>query len=114
MRLVHLRKPWVRKTLSNHSEDQNGIAAVFHHKSRGNVVKEKLEQRLNALRDEFEQGQKILAELEARQTNVRSTLLRISGAIQVLEEELGQTAARGGDASRIGLSAGLDAATQLT
>ncbi len=54
-------------------------------------MKEQLEQRLEALRAEFEAGQKMLAELEAKQTNLRDSMLRISGAIQVLEEELGQT-----------------------
>ena len=43
---------------------------------------------LTQLRTEFEQGQKMLTDLEARQVELRSTLLRISGAIQVLAEEL--------------------------
>lgn len=51
-------------------------------------MKHQLEHRLKELRTEFESGQKTLADLEAKQTNLRSTLLRISGAIQVLEEEL--------------------------
>jgi predicted nuclease with TOPRIM domain len=51
-------------------------------------MKHQLEQRLNELRSEFESGQKALADLEHRQANLRDSLLRISGAIQVLEEEL--------------------------
>ncbi len=51
-------------------------------------MKQQLEQRLKELREEFESGQRALAELEAQQMNIRNTLLRISGAIQVLEEEL--------------------------
>ncbi|GFO97058.1 hypothetical protein ig2599ANME_1256 [groundwater metagenome] len=51
-------------------------------------MKEQLEKRLKELRSEFESGQKTLADLEAKQMNLRNTLLRISGAIQVLEEEL--------------------------
>lgn len=51
-------------------------------------MKEKLEQRLQSLKAEFETGKKMLADLEAKQANLRDTLLRISGAIQVLEEEL--------------------------
>lgn len=47
---------------------------------------DRLEARLAALRDEFEKGKTALAELEARQQQLRETLLRISGAIQVLEE----------------------------
>ena len=52
-------------------------------------MKEKLKQRLKELRAEFEAGQKMLAEMELKQENLRNTLMRISGAIQVLEEELG-------------------------
>lgn len=51
-------------------------------------MKEKLQKRLQELRAEFESGQKALADLEVKQMNLRNTLLRISGAIQVLEEEL--------------------------
>ena len=51
-------------------------------------MRQQLEQRLKALKIEFEAGQKMLAELEAKQAGVRETMLRISGAIQVLEEEL--------------------------
>ena len=53
-------------------------------------MKEQLEQRLTELKAEFESGQKMLAELEVKQANMRDSLLRISGAIQVLEEELGK------------------------
>lgn len=53
-------------------------------------MKEQLEQRLQSLKAEFDSGQKMLAELEAKQTNLRSTLFRISGAIQVLEEMLAE------------------------
>lgn len=50
-----------------------------------------LEQRLNELRTEYETGQHLLAELEAKRANLQQTLLRISGAIQVLEELLAQS-----------------------
>ncbi len=49
-------------------------------------MKTQLEQRLSALRSEFESGQKMLAEYHVKQTDLRETLWRISGAIQVLEE----------------------------
>jgi predicted nuclease with TOPRIM domain len=49
-----------------------------------------LEKRLQELKAEFESGQKKLADLEAQANTIRNTLLRISGAIQVLEEELGK------------------------
>lgn len=45
-----------------------------------------IDQRLKELRAEFESGQKMMADLESKQANLRDTLLRISGAIQVLEE----------------------------
>lgn len=44
--------------------------------------------RLSELRKEFESGQQLLGDLSARQQNVQQTLLRIGGAIQVLEELL--------------------------
>ncbi|MFB2919613.1 hypothetical protein ACE1CB_14300 [Aerosakkonema sp. BLCC-F2] len=52
------------------------------------IMKEKLSQRLRSLKTEFEMGQKLLAEYEEKQCNLRETLPRISGAIQVLEELL--------------------------
>ncbi len=51
-------------------------------------MRQQLEQRLKELRAEFDAGQRTLGELEIKQANLRNTLLRISGAIQVLEEEL--------------------------
>ena len=54
-------------------------------------MKKQLQQRLEELRTEFENGRKILAGLEAKQTHLNASLLRISGAIQILEELLGQT-----------------------
>lgn len=53
-------------------------------------MKEQLEKRLAELKAEFESGQKAMADLEAKQANLRDTLLRISGAIQILEEEIGK------------------------
>ncbi|MGI9301086.1 MAG: hypothetical protein ACR2RB_00035 [Gammaproteobacteria bacterium] len=55
-------------------------------------MKEQLEQRLEKLKAEFESGQKMLADGEARQAELQKTLLRISGAIQVVEELLAQEA----------------------
>ena len=54
------------------------------------MMQNKLINRLQTLKAEFESGQKMLAELETKQTNLRHTLLRIDGAIQVLEELLQQ------------------------
>ncbi len=51
-------------------------------------MKQKLEQHLQSLKAEFDSGQKMLADLSAKQANLRDTLLRISGAIQILEELL--------------------------
>jgi hypothetical protein len=49
-------------------------------------MSEQLEGRLKSLEVEFETGKKMLAELETRESELRGTLLRISGAIQVLRE----------------------------
>lgn len=51
-----------------------------------------LNHRLTQLKSEYETGQRMLTELEQKQRTLRDTLLRISGAIQVLEEELGSAA----------------------
>ena len=59
-------------------------------------MQEQLTNRLQELRAEFEAGQKKLADLEGQASNLRTMLLRISGAIQVLEEELAK--ANGADA----------------
>lgn len=49
-------------------------------------MKEKIESRLKELRNELELGQKAMEELETNRTNIVYSLLRISGAIQALEE----------------------------
>lgn len=51
-------------------------------------MKEQLETRLKELKAEFEAGQKLMGEYEQKQAQLRDTLLRISGAIQFIEEEL--------------------------
>ncbi len=56
-----------------------------------NIMKEQLENRLTELKAEQESGQKVLADLEAKQASLQNTLLRIAGAIQVLEEEIAKT-----------------------
>lgn len=54
-------------------------------------MREQLEQRLATLKSEFQIGQAKLGKLDQEQMLLRETLLRISGAIQVLEEALGKT-----------------------
>ncbi len=49
-----------------------------------------LEKRIAELKSEFEAGQKMLADLHAKEDELKTTLLRISGAIQVLEELIAQ------------------------
>ncbi|WP_169738705.1 hypothetical protein [Ruminiclostridium cellobioparum] len=49
-------------------------------------MKEQLEERLKELKNEFENGKKVLEELDAKRANLTQTLLRISGAIQALED----------------------------
>ncbi len=51
-------------------------------------MREQLEARLAALQHEFEVGQIRLNELEQQRISLQETLLRISGAIQVLSELL--------------------------
>jgi uncharacterized coiled-coil protein SlyX len=51
-------------------------------------MKDSLAARLADLREQFASGQTVMTELSRKQDELRSTLLRISGAIQVLEELL--------------------------
>jgi hypothetical protein len=59
-------------------------------------MREQAERRVSELKDELQKGQQMLAELEARQAELRQTLLRISGAIQVLDELLAGSAQANG------------------
>lgn len=52
-------------------------------------MRDRVEQRLTELRSELAAGQRMMSELEARRSELQATLLRITGAIQVLEEMLG-------------------------
>lgn len=49
-------------------------------------MKEQLEKRIAELKSEFEAGQKMLSDMDTKRSELEATLLRISGAIQVLEE----------------------------
>ncbi len=51
-------------------------------------MRDRLQTRLGELKKEFATGQVRLQELEKQQMSLRETMLRISGAIQVLEELL--------------------------
>lgn len=51
-------------------------------------MRDRLQARLGELKKEFATGQARLQELEKQQMYLRETMLRISGAIQVLEELL--------------------------
>lgn len=53
-------------------------------------MKERLENRLTQLKSELEAGEKLMAELNSKQATLQQTMLRISGAIQVLQEMLEQ------------------------
>lgn len=46
----------------------------------------KITERLTELEKEFNTGKKMLSELEGKEIDLKNSLLRISGAIQVLEE----------------------------
>ena len=51
-------------------------------------MRDQLSERLEKLKAEFERGRKRLTEVEEEESRLRETLLRISGGIQVLTEEL--------------------------
>jgi predicted nuclease with TOPRIM domain len=70
-------------------------------------LQEQLKKRLDELKKEYETGQARLRELEAETNHVGETMLRISGAIQVIQEmlndsndqEKSESAASGGEPS---------------
>ncbi len=51
-------------------------------------MREQMEKRVSELEAEYREGQRMLAELEAKQADLQQTVLRISGALQVLNELL--------------------------
>jgi hypothetical protein len=53
-------------------------------------MKSQLETRLAGLKSEFKAGQAMLIDIEKKGRELEATLMRISGAIQVLEEMLTQ------------------------
>lgn len=53
-------------------------------------MKEKLTQRRQKLQAELEAGQKLQADYETKQSQLHETLLRISGAIIVLDEMIAE------------------------
>lgn len=59
-------------------------------------MREQIQSRIEALRKELETGQAALQKVERQRTYLHETALRITGAIQVLEELLaeGQNASR--------------------
>jgi prefoldin subunit 5 len=58
-------------------------------------MKSELEARLMVLKEEYQKGQGQLVALEQETANLRNTMIRISGAIQVLEELLGEKESEG-------------------
>jgi hypothetical protein len=61
-------------------------------------MREQIQARLETLKRELEKGQAELQKVEMQQTYLRETVLRISGAVQALEELLaeGQPAEQNG------------------
>ena len=58
-------------------------------------MRERLEARRDELATELKAGQEMLAELDAKRAEVQQTLLRISGAIQVLGELIEEAGSAG-------------------
>jgi hypothetical protein len=79
--------------------------------------REQLEMRLQELQRDFEIGERRLRELDAQQAQLRDTLLRIDGAMQVLRELLGNDEMQNGTSAAeanggLGAIAGLSEAHQ--
>jgi hypothetical protein len=57
-------------------------------------MRQQLERRLSELRNEYDDGQKQAAQLESKLTDLRATMERIRGAIEVIEELLAEETRR--------------------
>ncbi|GIK64653.1 MAG: hypothetical protein BroJett018_24470 [Chloroflexota bacterium] len=66
---------------------------------KGYDMFDKLQIRLTELKREFERNQQVLLNIEKQSPQLRDSLARIEGAIQVLEEELGLLDANQSEAS---------------
>ena len=71
-------------------------------------MEQQLQTRLKGLRSEFERGTERLRRLESEVRDVQHVLLRISGAIQVLEEELARATSSGSVEMSIGSHSAAD------
>ena len=64
-----------------------------------------MEDRLQELKRELQKGQEALARLERQRQELRDTMLRISGAIRVLEELMAQNKPPQGEKSALSSAA---------
>jgi hypothetical protein len=89
-----------------HCESQLLLAYVSE-AAKGAGMREHLQNRLEQLKHEFQVGEIRLNELEAQQRQLRETMLRIDGAMQVLLEllrnETGAEEVTSADATRLQL-----------
>jgi prefoldin subunit 5 len=56
-------------------------------------MREQLRERIEQLAEEYRNGEAMLADLDQRRAELQATMLRISGALQVLRELIGPVAA---------------------
>jgi hypothetical protein len=77
-----------------------GAAIVALATGKEQTMREQMQTRLDTLRKEFETGQAELEKVERHRTYLREMMLRISGAIQVLEELLTQGQPAGHNGTR--------------
>ena len=73
--------------------------------NKGFSMSDQLTERLNELRAEYEAGKKSLAELISKEEDLQTTLLRISTAIQVLEDQLKKVETEGSGARSSSITA---------
>jgi hypothetical protein len=71
---------------SQKRQDISGV--IWYNEQKGQAMREQMQTRLEMLRKELERGQVELQRVESQRTYLREMVLRISGAIQVLEELL--------------------------
>jgi hypothetical protein len=85
---------WLKQLPTESSAWREKRLAVLGLRSKSSggerLMREQIQSRLQGLRKEFETGQAELEKAEKQLAYLRETLLRISGAVQVLEELLAE------------------------
>jgi uncharacterized coiled-coil protein SlyX len=83
----------------------NEVSSSDDGRTPGEPTRARIESRLAELRSEYDKGQSQLQRLQAQLTDLQQTMLRLSGAITILEELLAPSGATSPDSDHSPMSA---------